>query len=175
MTQRTPRRPRIALAALVAASLALPSTLAAQEPADAPASDETPKAAEAEKDDRVVTHHEIELHGETITYTATAGTIPLKQEDGKVKANMFFVAYTRDGVDAASRPVMFTFNGGPGSSSVWLHLGAFGPKRVPMGDPPGQPAPPYLLQDNPDCLLDVTDLVFIDPVTTGYSRAVPGE
>jgi carboxypeptidase C (cathepsin A) len=123
------------------------------------------------------TEHAITLDGVKLEYQATAGTLVLKGEDGKPRASIFFVAYRRlSGVaDLRRRPLTFAFNGGPGSSSVWLHLGAFGPKRVRMR-PDGQPlAPPYRLVDNEDTLLDVTDLVFIDPVTTGYSRAAPGQ
>jgi carboxypeptidase C (cathepsin A) len=89
---------------------------------------------------------------------------------------MFYVAYTRDDAqDLAKRPITFAFNGGPGSSSVWLHMGALGPKRVEMGPDGEQPKPPYRLLDNEDTALEFTDLVFIDPVTTGFSRAAPGE
>jgi carboxypeptidase C (cathepsin A) len=130
----------------------------------------------------VVTHHQITLGGVAVPYTATAGTLLLKEEDGRPKASMFFVYYSRDGVkDLGRRPITYTFNGGPGSSSVWLHLGAFGPRRVvmeadgPETMPPSPPAPPFRLVDNSESLLDVTDLVFIDPVTTGFSREVPGE
>lgn len=124
----------------------------------------------------IETKHSVSIAGRILDYTATTGTIALAEEDGKAKANVFFVAYTLDGVDdPGRRPVTFTFNGGPGSSSVWLHLGAFGPKRVRMDDQ-GQPiGPPYELVENEASILDLTDLVFIDPVTTGYSRAVPGE
>src|SRR5207249_11547172 len=105
-----------------------------------------------------------------INYTARAGTIVMKDEEGTPKASFFFVSYTRDGADPARRPVTFTFNGGPGSSSVWLHMGAFGPKRVAYRDDEGHAAiPPYRFVENEDSLLDVTDLVFIDPVTTGFS------
>jgi carboxypeptidase C (cathepsin A) len=122
------------------------------------------------------TKHEITINGTKIPYTAIAGTLVLKKEDGKPWASMFYVAYTRDDTtDPAKRPLTFAFNGGPGSSSVWLHLGALGPKRVEMG-PEGQPpAPPYHLVDNQDTALDFTDLVFIDPVSTGFSREAPGE
>ncbi len=100
----------------------------------------------------------------------------MKTEEGTPKASVFYMAYTRDDVsDVAKRPIMFTFNGGPGSSSVWLHLGAFGPRRVEMGDAGALLPPPYKLVDNESSLLDVTDLVFIDPVSTGYSRPAPGE
>ena len=109
-----------------------------------------------------------------INYTASAGTIVLKTDDGDPRASFFFVYYAKDGADPAKRPVTFTFNGGPGSSSVWLHMGAFGPKRVAYADDDGHAAaPPYKLVDNEATLLDVTDLVFIDPVTTGFSRAIP--
>ena len=123
------------------------------------------------------TQHTANIHGQQIAYTATAGTLVLKREDDRPRASIFFIAYTRDGVtDKTKRPVTFTFNGGPGSSSVWLHMGALGPKRVIMGDPEGrQPAPPYQLVDNEDSPLAYTDLVFIDPVSTGFSRNAPGE
>ncbi len=124
------------------------------------------------------TQHTIVLDGEKIDYTVTTGTIILNEEDieegEKQKASIFFIAYTKN--DAASdRPLTFSFNGGPGSSSVWLHLGLVGPKRVEMDDD-GQPkGPPYKLVDNEFSLFDKTDLVFIDPVSTGYSRPVPKE
>lgn len=123
------------------------------------------------------TEHAIVAAGQTIRYTATAGTLVLKREDEKPLASIFFVAYTRNDIaDKSKWPVTFTFNGGPGSSSVWLHMGALGPKRVVMANPEGeQPAPPYRLADNDDTALSFTDLVFIDPVTTGFSRHAPGE
>lgn len=122
------------------------------------------------------TQHTINVKGQSISYTATAGTLVLKHEDEKPLASIFFVAYTRDDVpDKSKRPITFTFNGGPGSSSVWLHLGALGPKRVAMPPEGEQPVPPYHLTDNEDTPLVFTDLVFIDPVTTGFSRHAPGE
>jgi carboxypeptidase C (cathepsin A) len=130
----------------------------------------------APEEKSVQTKHSIRIGGQEIKYTATAGTLLLKLEDGTPKASIFYVAYTKDDIsDASQRPITFTFNGGPGSSSVWLHLGAFGPRRVQMGDAGSLLPPPYKLVDNEYSLLDVTDLVFIDPVSTGYSRAVPGE
>jgi carboxypeptidase C (cathepsin A) len=116
-------------------------------------------------------------------YTAVTGTMVLREEvftDGKFdglrpKAEMFVTAYTLDGADPLTRPVTFAFNGGPGSSSVWLHLGVFGPRRVVMGDAGALLPPPYGLADNEESLLNVSDLVFIDPVSTGYSRAAEGE
>src|ERR1700733_544504 len=121
------------------------------------------------------TTHSIQINSKTLAYTATAGTLILKKDD-KPWASMFYVAYTLDGVpDVSKRPITFAFNGGPGSSSVWLHMGALGPKRGDMGPDGGQPKPPYRLVDNEDTALEFTDLVFIDPVTTGFSRAAPGE
>jgi len=121
-----------------------------------------------------VTHHEIRVDGKPLRYTATAGYMPMKDEEGKLKANIFFVAYTKE-AGGARRPITFTFNGGPGSSSVWLHLGAVGPKRVLMTDEGKPLPPPYRLVDNDFTWLSWTDLVFIDPVTTGYSRPATGE
>lgn len=124
----------------------------------------------------VVTKHQINAGGKTLSYTVTTGMMPIKNQAGETEASMFFMAYTLDGAGAASqRPLMFSFNGGPGSSSVWLHLGALGPKRVKMLDDGGMPEPPYRLVDNESTWLDTTDLVFIDPVGTGYSRAVRPE
>ncbi len=118
------------------------------------------------------------MNGQKIDYTVTTGTIILKEEDveegEKQKASIFYVAYTKENPEP-NRPLTFSFNGGPGSSSVWMHLGLVGPKRVLMteeGEPVG---PPHKLVDNEFSLFDVTDLVFIDPVSTGYSRTVPKE
>ncbi|MER3480990.1 MAG: peptidase S10 [Meiothermus sp.] len=136
------------------------------------------------QDQIAVTQHRVNIGGQEIRYTVTCGTLVLKEEtekDGaaegeKPKASVFFVAYTKDDVaDRSTRPITFSFNGGPGSSSVWLHLGLLGPKRVLMDEIGNPPPPPYRLVENPYSLLDVTDLVFIDPVGTGYSRMVQGE
>jgi carboxypeptidase C (cathepsin A) len=122
------------------------------------------------------TQHQITIAGKTIPYTATAGTLVIKKEDGKPWASIFYTSYTRDDVqDAGKRPITFCFNGGPGAASVWLHLGALGPRRVEMGPEGEQPKPPYHLVDNENSPLEFTDLVFIDPVTTGFSRQAPGE
>jgi carboxypeptidase C (cathepsin A) len=118
----------------------------------------------------VVTHHEIKIDGKTIRYTATAGRLPIKEMDGSIAAEMFFVAYTMDGVDPAKRPVTFAFNGGPGSASMWLHMGALGPKRVLLDKEGMLPPPPYRLVDNASSPLDVTDVVLVDAIGTGYSR-----
>jgi carboxypeptidase C (cathepsin A) len=125
----------------------------------------------------VVAHHTISVAGRTLEYTTTTGMMPLRNAaTGETEARVFFVAYTLDGVaDRSQRPLMFSFNGGPGSSSVWLHLGALGPRRVEMMENGEMPAPPFRLVDNDQTWLDATDLVFIDPVGTGYSRAARPE
>jgi carboxypeptidase C (cathepsin A) len=123
------------------------------------------------------TQHTLHVDGRDLHYTATAGTLVLKKDEGngEPRATMFFIAYTLDGSDSTKRPVTFTFNGGPGSSSVWLHLGALGPRRVALTDEGQAVPPPYRIVDNEQTALAFTDLVFIDPVTTGYSRHAPGE
>jgi len=114
----------------------------------------------------------VTINGTVVDYTVTTGQLQLTKEDGTVKANVFYIAYTRNNVkDAAKRPVTFSFNGGPGSSSVWLHLGVLGPRRVNMATDGSPLPPPCELVDNEYSWLDLTDLVFIDPVSTGYSRA----
>jgi carboxypeptidase C (cathepsin A) len=120
----------------------------------------------------VVTRHEIRAGGRTLRYTATAGMMPIKNREGETEARIFFMAYTLDDAgNRARRPLTFSFNGGPGSASVWLHLGAIGPKRVRMNSDGTMPAPPFELVDNDQTWLNQSDLVFIDPVGTGYSRA----
>jgi carboxypeptidase C (cathepsin A) len=122
-----------------------------------------------------VTHHRARIGGEEIPYTATAATYVIKADDGAPKATFFFVAYTRDGVqDLGRRPISFIYNGGPGSASLFTHMG-MGPRRVALeSDGHGMPAP-YVVEDNRDSFLDATDMVFIDAVSTGYSRPVAGE
>lgn len=134
-------------------------------------------------DDLVSTTHTVPTADGDLAYTAHAGRVVLRKEvvtdgtfDGhKPKAEVFVTSYTVDGADPGTRPVTFAFNGGPGSSSVWLHLGLFGPRRVVSGDVGALEPPPYRLADNPETLLAHTDLVFVDPVSTGYSRAAEGE
>ncbi len=122
-----------------------------------------------------VTHHTISLDGQQLSYTATAGFLPMRDESGEMRATVFHIAYTLDGADdPASRPVTFVFNGGPGSSSVWLHMGAIGPMRVLMTDDGEALPPPARLAPNEGTWLGATDLVFIDPVGTGYSRPAEG-
>src|SRR4051794_37392481 len=120
----------------------------------------------------VVTKHAIQLNGKTLNYTATAAQMPIKDAAGETEAHIFYVAYTLDGVnDIGKRPLSFCFNGGPGSASVWVHMGAMGPRSPRLLPNGNMPPPPYQLRDNPNTWLDQTDLVFIDPVGTGYSRA----
>jgi carboxypeptidase C (cathepsin A) len=124
-----------------------------------------------------VTKHSIRAGGRQLNYTVTTGFMPIRNgQTGETEAKIFYMAYVLDGADdAKTRPLMFSFNGGPGSSSVWLHLGALGPKRVKMLDDGLMPPPPYELTDNEQTWLTETDLVFIDPVGTGYSRAMKPE
>ena len=122
----------------------------------------------------VVKKHAISLNGKTLNYTTTTGRLPITNEQGEVEAHMFFVAYLLDN-PPAKRPLMFSFNGGPGSASVWLHMGVLGPKIVRMKDDGTYPPPPFELVDNAHSFLPFTDMVFIDPVGTGYSRAVKPE
>jgi carboxypeptidase C (cathepsin A) len=123
----------------------------------------------------VVTHHQITVEGKLLKYTATAGRLPIKRGDGKIEAEMFYVAYTLDGQDPARRPVTFAFNGGPGSASIWLHMGALGPRRVVLQSDGFMPPAPYHIEDNPYTLLDKSDLVLIDAINTGFSRAADAE
>ncbi len=127
-------------------------------------------------DQLATTEHEIILDGKPLRYQATTGTLVMKNEEGKAKSTIYFIAYTKlDVVEISSRPLTIAFNGGPGSSSVWLHLGLFGPRRVVSGDVDDLATPPYRLVDNEFTLLDQSDLLFVDPVSTGFSRPVPGE
>jgi carboxypeptidase C (cathepsin A) len=160
----------------LAALLCVPALLAqGPKSSDRPADKPADKAPEKPEEKPVVTKHQITVGGRTLAYTVTTGLMPLKNAAGEKEADIFYMAYTLDGADATKRPLMFSFNGGPGSASVWLHLGALGPKRVKMGPDGLMPPPPYKVEDNPATWLDQTDLVFIDPVGTGYSRAAKPE
>jgi len=170
-----------------------PSEPAAEKPAEPPAKPESlerPAAAheapaDKEKDKEehydmtetapVVTHHQITVDGKLLKYTATAGRLPIKRGDGKIEAEMFYVAYELEGQDPAKRPLTFAFNGGPGSASIWLHMGALGPRRVVLQPDGFMPPAPYRIQDNPYTLLDKSDLVLIDAINTGFSRAADPE
>ncbi len=130
-----------------------------------------PEGKESEKE--VETRNTVTIGGQKIAYTAVAGTILLRDAEEKPTASIFYIAYTRDdATNRAARPITFAFNGGPGSSSVWLHMGLLGPRRVALAEDGGALPPPYGLVDNEYTLLDETDLVFIDPVSTGYSRPI---
>lgn len=149
-----------------------------------PNEDKTPEKKPDPADQIAVTRHRAQIGGKEIAYTVTCGTVVMreemekegKSEGEKARASVFFIAYTLDDApDKTKRPVTFSFNGGPGSSSVWLHLGLLGPKRVELDDEGYASPPPYRLVENEYSLLPQTDLVFIDPVGTGYSRMVEGE
>jgi carboxypeptidase C (cathepsin A) len=140
-------------------------------------SDKKENADKAEKQEPspITTHHELTIGEKTLQYEVTTGRLPLKNEKDETEAHVFFIAYSlvtdATGPAQEKRPLMFSFNGGPGSSSVWLHLGALGPKRAPLNPDGSLPPPPYALVPNEYTWLEHTDLVFIDPVGTGYSRA----
>lgn len=172
---------------LLAPLLCLPllySQLPAQEakkdvkdtPEKAESKDKKDEKKEEKADKKSDTEHSITLGGQKIEFTATAGTLALKDAEGKTTADIFYIAYTKKGTpDASARPLTFSFNGGPGSSSVWMHMGLLGPKRVKLREDGFAVPPPYQLVENEYSLLDETDLVFIDPVGTGYSRAAKPE
>jgi carboxypeptidase C (cathepsin A) len=172
----TRRAPSLPWALILSATFAMAAP-GADEPPEKGGAKEKAEAKEAkEPKEPVVTRHEVKIGDRGVKYTATAGLMPINDREGKPEAHIFFIAYTADDAgDPARRPLMFSFNGGPGSASVWLHLGALGPKRVEVPDDASFPAPPFRLVDNDASWLDKTDLVFVDPVGTGYSRAVKPE
>jgi carboxypeptidase C (cathepsin A) len=134
--------------------------------------DEAPLKIKAK--DLSKTHHTVKIGNQNIAYTATVGELTVNKPDEKPGAKIFFMAYTRDDVqDISSRPITFSYNGGPGSSSIWLHMGCLGPRRIHMTEKGYPTEPPFELEDNEYSLLDVTDIVMIDPVSTGYSRPLP--
>jgi carboxypeptidase C (cathepsin A) len=169
----------IRIAAIMLALMGSNCRLIAQEDAkdtkatETKSGDQKPAETAAPKEQSSTTDHTIRLGGQTIPYRATASTTLLKNEKDEPTAIIFSVAYARSDVkDLTQRPISFVYNGGPGSASVWLHMGAFGPRRVETPNAESAPPPPYKVDDNANSLLDKTDLVFIDPVGTGYSRAV---
>ena len=185
-----PMRICVMIILLATRGITVGQTTQATQPTDPTARTTTrPATTQAEeKGDRLsVSRHSVRVNGKSLTYTATAGTMAQKDESGATKADMFFVSYAldqethlagplagRDRPAPTTRPVTFVFNGGPGAASVWLHLGTAGPKRISLGeDIPS--APPFELVENEATWLDATDLVFIDPVGTGYSRPAQGE
>ena len=139
--------------------------------AAAPASKQPPTYVPPATADSV-THHVNHVNGQTIRYAARAGTITLRNDKDQITARMFYVAYTKDGADPNTRPVTFFYNGGPGSSTIWLRMASFGPVRVKLTNGRSTPPAPYTLLDNPDSLLDKTDEVFVDAPNTGYSRVL---
>ena len=159
---------RIASALVFAAAVAacVPAVARAQAATPAPSARPIPKTPDA------VTHHRIMLGGKSIAYTARAGTLLLRDAEDRPTASVFYVAYAADGATHRKRPVTFFWNGGPGSSTIWLHMGSFGPVRVQVPSDGSQPPPNPPLADNPASLLDTSDLVFVDAVGTGWSTVV---
>jgi carboxypeptidase C (cathepsin A) len=183
-------RTRLSLLALIVA-IGLPTLAAAQDKTDKPGkgddSSAVAKAHQQDKEDDAqagwvkpsvneqasVTHHVATTHAGAMKYTATAGTLTIRDDDAKPIASVFYVAYTADGVkDYRHRPVTFFYNGGPGSSTLWLHMGSFAPERVQTANPEYIKPAPYAFGPNPETLLDKSDLVFVDAIGTGYSRAL---
>jgi carboxypeptidase C (cathepsin A) len=165
------------LVCVITAAALLGVAAAAVRAADKPAGEEAKKpAAEPPKPEQSVTRHGVAIGGRTIDYTATAGTLILRNDKDEPTASVGYVAYTlrheSEGADLSRRPITFAYNGGPGSSSVWLHMGALGPRRIVTADAGPTPPAPYRVVDNAYSLLDKTDLVMIDPVGTGISRPV---
>ena len=169
--------PHLLLAAGLAAATILPANAQTKKPDEAkaqpPAAAAVTQPAPPAQERSSVTQHTIVLGGHTIHYTATAGTLLLRNDQNQPVGSMFYVAYTEDGANASHRPVTFLYNGGPGSSSVWLHMGSFGPMRIETASPKATPPAPYHLVSNQYSLLDVTDLVFVDAMGTGFSRPIP--
>ncbi|MHB8424866.1 MAG: S10 family peptidase [Gammaproteobacteria bacterium] len=165
-----PVKRSLPFAVVLATALALP-VLAADKPAAPPAA----AGAFSTKPLESTTTGTVTVEGQAIKYKAVAGTLILKDKDGKPTGSMFYVAYFKQGANPANRPVTFFYNGGPGSSTVWLHMGAFGPRRVVTADHTHTPAAPYQLVNNDYSLLDITDEVFIDAMGTGFSRVLDKE
>jgi carboxypeptidase C (cathepsin A) len=167
----------VALAAEEAGGTAAAATAKVERPDKEGAAEKKPVGRVPDASEKpIVTGHSIMIGGRQVSYHAETGMLPLLKEDGSPKASVFYVAYTLDGdADAARRPLLFCFNGGPGASAVWLHLGGLGPRRAKVNEDATLPPPPYELVDNEYTALLAADLVFIDPVATGYSRAAKDE
>jgi carboxypeptidase C (cathepsin A) len=141
-----------------------------------PAAEAKTRAEAPPQEKSVATQHSVTINGHGIAYTATAGTLIIRNQKGDPDASVFYVAYTvGGGKGSESRPVTFLYNGGPGSSSIWLHMGSFAPVRIETASPDATPPPPYHLVPNTDSLLDKTDLVFVDAIGTGFSHGIPNE
>ena len=168
----------VSLLALGSLAVSAHPLSAQQRPSEpTPHADEThsaaPKPEEAPAVERSsVTEHQMTVNGKLIHYTATAGTLLIRNEDDKPYGSLFYVGYTEDGADPNTRPVTFLYNGGPGSATLWLHMGSVGPMRVITDSPAATGSGPYQIVPNQYTLLDQSDLVFIDAPLTGYSRAV---
>ena len=144
--------------------------LAKDAPADKSAASKDEDVQAPTTETAVRTKHSVSIDGRSVAYTATAGTVIIRDDKGQPQASVFYVAYTVDNGKPEKRPVTFLYNGGPGSSSMWLHMGSFAPMRIETASPDATAPAPYKLVPNKDSLLDKTDLVFIDAVGTGYSR-----
>lgn len=176
---------RLSLVALILAAGASADALGARQtaqgrtgqanrPEAATAADQ--KSASELQEKTSVTRHSIRVGGQTIAYTATAGTLLLRDDNAKPVASFFYVLYTKDNVaDLSKRPMIYSFNGGPGTASVWMHMGFTGPRRVVYDEEGFMLQPPFRLSDNEHAIIDVADIVYIDPVGTGFSRMAPGE
>ena len=175
-------RSRHFLLAVVTLSLLIPPSHASAQagrpgaaPPVAAAGVKAGKEADLLPAEPVVSQHTGRFNGQTVAYTTEVGWLPIR-EDGKVVAKMGYIAYTKSGVtDARTRPLIISFNGGPGTASVWMHLGYTGPRRVTYDDEGFQQLPPAGLEDNPHSILDTADIVYVDPIGTGFSRMVEGE
>jgi carboxypeptidase C (cathepsin A) len=163
--------------ALTLIALLVAPIVAEEKPASQPSKESKDAKEGAVSDKLFVTEHEIKVDGKPLKYRATAGTIAMKDEAGKHKADVFSVAYEKLPIDSdrSTRPITYVFNGGPGAAAVWLHLGTAGPKRLKLTENGEVPPPPNTVVDNEFTWLRATDLVFIDPVSTGFSRPAPGE
>ena len=179
---QSPSRPLVFLLCVALIAFGNAAVTAAPDPgAPPPANKESPgddvsakKKTEllVPKEESSVTHHNVSIRGQAIAYTATAGNLLIRNGDDPV-ASMFYAAYTREGVNQMeNRPLTFFYNGGPGSSTIWLHMGSFGPRIVETANAQPTGGPPYHVVENGDSLLDQSDLVFIDAVSTGFSRIV---
>lgn len=157
---------------LLSVALLVGVSLGARAQKDGGAAKMPPGSLELNIDSAITTHHEVTIRGQRVPYTATAGTMPVWDKDGKPIAGVFYTYYERSDVtDRANRPLVISFNGGPGTPSVWMEIGYTGPRRLNIDDE-GNPVQPYGVQDNPNSILDVADIVYVDPVNTGYSRPV---
>jgi carboxypeptidase C (cathepsin A) len=175
------RIPRVGLVVALAGTMAMPAFSQAPEGRQQRGTTgETPAAREDQgipipPETNSVTKHDWSEGGRTVHYTATAGNLLIRDEQDKANGSIFYVAYTEDGVDAKTRPVTFFYNGGPGSATIWLHMGSLGPVRVVTQSPEATGPAPFEWIQNPQSLIDKSDLVFIDAPLCGFSRAVGKE